>query len=68
VVWSQAPRTADPGPLLDLVGGPRRPLVVAAAGPGWSHRDLPTEITALDSLEGALQVVLAATDAARVRT
>jgi DNA-binding transcriptional MerR regulator len=60
VVWSQLPRTADAAQLTGLLVGPRRPLLVAAAGPGWSHRDLPAEIAVLGSLGEALRVVLAA--------
>jgi DNA-binding transcriptional MerR regulator len=60
VVWSQMPRTAEPTQLTRLLVGPGRPLVVAAAGPGWSHRDLPPEVAVLGSLTEALRVVLAA--------
>jgi hypothetical protein len=60
VVWSQLPPTADPGQLARLLTGPGRPLVVAAAGPGWSPRGLPPEIAVLGSLGEALRVVLAA--------
>jgi hypothetical protein len=60
VVWSQLTRTADAGQLTGLLVGPRRPLLVAAAGPGWSHRDLPAEVALLGSLTEAVRVVLAA--------
>lgn len=60
VVWSQLPRTAEPSQLTRLLVGPVRPLVVAAAGPGWSHQDLPSEVAVLSSLTEALRVVLAA--------
>ncbi len=60
VVWSQTPHTADAAQLTQLLVGPVRPLLVAAAGPGWSHRDLPSEIAVLGSLTEALRVVLAA--------
>jgi DNA-binding transcriptional MerR regulator len=65
VVWSQLPRTADAGQLTRLLVGPGRPLVVAAAGPGWHHRDLPPEIAVLGSLNEALRVVLATVGPAR---
>ena len=62
VVWSQLPRTADPEQLTQLLTGSGRPLVVAAAGPGWSHRDLPGEVAALGSLTEAVRIILAAVD------
>jgi methanogenic corrinoid protein MtbC1 len=60
VVWAQTPHTAAAAQLTQLLVGPVRPLLVAAAGPGWSHRDLPPEIAVLGSLREALRVVLAA--------
>jgi DNA-binding transcriptional MerR regulator len=60
VVWSQLLRTANPGQLTRLLTGPRRPLLVAAAGPGWSRRDLPAEIAVFSSLTEAVRVVLLA--------
>jgi methanogenic corrinoid protein MtbC1 len=60
VVWSQLPGTAHPHQLTQLLVGANRPLVVAAAGPGWSSRDLPPEIPVLGSLTEAVRVVGAA--------
>ena len=60
VVWSQLPGTARPDQLTQLLVGGTRPLVVAAAGPGWSSRDLPPEIPILGSLTEAVRVVAAA--------
>jgi hypothetical protein len=60
VVWSQLSGTADPDQLTQLLVGPNRPLVVAAAGPGWSSRELPPEIPVLGSLTEAVRIVVAA--------
>lgn len=60
VVWSQLPDTADPAQLAELLLGPRRPLLVAAAGPGWADADLPAEIPLLNSLAEAVRVVVGA--------
>ena len=65
VVWSQTPATAEAAQLTQLLVGPARPLLVAAAGPGWSHRDLPPEIAVLGSLGEALRIVLAAAGPSR---
>jgi hypothetical protein len=60
VVWSQTPRTGNPDQLRRLQTGPHPPLLVAAAGPGWSPRELPTGIRTLDSLPDAIRIVSAA--------
>jgi DNA-binding transcriptional MerR regulator/methanogenic corrinoid protein MtbC1 len=65
VVWSQLPGTADPAQLTRLLTGSGRPLVVAAAGPGWSHLGLPAEVAVLGSLDEALRVVHAAVGSTR---
>lgn len=53
VVWSHAPRTADPAQLAALVASRPRPPVVAAAGPGWEAA-LPVGATGLASLPAAV--------------
>ncbi|MGW0436500.1 MerR family transcriptional regulator [Micromonospora sp. NPDC003197] len=57
VIWSHAPATADPGQLAALLASPRRPLLVAAAGPGWRLADLPGEVIHPTSLDGAVALV-----------
>lgn len=44
VLWSHAPATADPAQLDTLMGGRHRPLLVLAAGPGWSAEGLPNGV------------------------
>jgi methylmalonyl-CoA mutase cobalamin-binding subunit len=60
VIWSQLAHTADPAQLADILAAPHRPLLVAAAGPGWSKVDLPPGAVMLGSLSGAVQTVRAA--------
>jgi hypothetical protein len=60
VLWSQLPDTADPEQLTRLLTVPRRPLMVAAAGPGWEAADLPADITRLESLTAAMTAVTGA--------
>jgi len=60
VVWSQAPPTGDPSQLALILAGAHRPLLVAAAGPGWPRDALPPETTPLDSLPEAVDAVMAA--------
>jgi MerR family transcriptional regulator, light-induced transcriptional regulator len=60
VIWSQTSRTGDVEQLRRLLIGPQRPLLVAAAGPGWSAADLPGEVVLLGSLPEAVRVLSAA--------
>lgn len=60
VIWSQLAHTADPAQLAEILAGPHRPRVVAAAGPGWSKQELPPGATRLGSLTEAVQIVHAA--------
>jgi hypothetical protein len=60
VVWSQTSDTGDPEQVRRLLSGPHPPLVVAAAGPGWSPRDLPNGVPLLGSLADAVRIVAAA--------
>ncbi|GAB2964540.1 MerR family transcriptional regulator [Micromonospora polyrhachis] len=57
VIWSHAPATADPAQLTALLASPRRPLLVAAGGPGWQLADLPTEVAYPTSLDDAVALV-----------
>lgn len=59
VVWSQTSRTGNPDQLRRLQTGPHPPLLVAAAGPGWSPRDLPAGVPTLGSLADAIRIVSA---------
>ncbi|GAB1688204.1 MerR family transcriptional regulator [Krasilnikovia sp. M28-CT-15] len=67
VLWSQQRLTADPGQLGRLLDGPHRPLLVAAAGPGWDRAELPDGVPVLGSLPEAVAAVTAAADPARPR-
>jgi hypothetical protein len=60
VVWSQTGLTADPEQLHRLVTGPRPPLLLAAAGPGWAHQGLPAGVAFPGSLTEALRILIAA--------
>lgn len=59
LVWSQLARTADPAA---VTGQPqiRSGYVVAAAGPGWAHVQIPSRVETPDSL-GAAVALLAGT-------
>jgi hypothetical protein len=59
VIWSQQPPTGNPAPLTRILSEPHRPLLVAAAGPGWAP-PLPPGATMLGSLAEAVAVVKAA--------
>jgi MerR family transcriptional regulator, light-induced transcriptional regulator len=60
VIWSQLPPTADPEQLRRVLAAPHRPLLVAAAGPGWSPGELPAGVATLGGLTEAVTVVSAA--------
>jgi MerR family transcriptional regulator, light-induced transcriptional regulator len=60
ILWSQLPATGDPAQLRDLLAGSRRPMLVAAAGPGWRKDELPDEVPLLATLSDAVRVVRAA--------
>jgi DNA-binding transcriptional MerR regulator len=56
VLWSQLPGTADVSQLVRLTEHPHRPLIIAAAGPGWPE-DLPDGVVRLTSLEHAVETI-----------
>jgi MerR family transcriptional regulator, light-induced transcriptional regulator len=58
VVWSQLPGSADHAQWTQLLAD-RRPLLVAAAGPGWQKEKLPEDVTLLGSLMEAVQLITA---------
>ena len=65
VVWSQLPGTANPAHLTRLLTRPHRPLLIAAAGPGWTHAELPPEIPVLLTLTEAVRIISAAVEVTR---
>ena len=60
VLWSQLPTTGDVAQLRGLLTGPRRPMLVAAAGPGWRKDELPDEVPLLANLTDADRAIRAA--------
>jgi len=60
LLWSQLPETGDPAQLEHLLTGPNRPLLVAAAGPGWTKDELPDEVPLLTNLTDAVRVLRSA--------
>ncbi|MEV0806511.1 MerR family transcriptional regulator [Micromonospora sp. NPDC050200] len=62
VVWSHTRATADPGQLSALLGVPRRPLLVLAAGPGWRADTLPAGVVRPVDLSEAISLALAVRD------
>jgi hypothetical protein len=60
LVWSSDAATADPSTLVAVTHGPRRPLVVAAGGPGWQHAHLPPSVAQPRSLDEAQRLLKAA--------
>lgn len=57
VLWSQMPSTGNAGQWTHLLSGPHRPLLAAAAGPGWSEAELPDDVTTVSSLTEAVRLV-----------
>lgn len=60
VVWSQLPKTGDVAQLRNLLTGKRRPMLVAAAGPGWRKDELPDEVPLLTNLTDAVRLIRSA--------
>ncbi|MEH0982245.1 MerR family transcriptional regulator [Micromonospora sp. CPCC 205556] len=61
-IWSHTRATADPGQLSALLGVPRRPLLVLAAGPGWRADTLPAGVVRPVDLAEAVSLALAVRD------
>jgi hypothetical protein len=61
VLWSQLPGSADPAQWAHVLSSRHRPLLVAAAGPGWQRDKLPEGVTLLGSLTEAVSLVSAVT-------
>jgi hypothetical protein len=60
VVWSHLKNTADPAQIEALLASPDRPVLIAAAGPGWRTVDLPDGVTWLATLAEAVTATVAA--------
>jgi hypothetical protein len=60
VVWSHTSTTGDPAQLAPIRTGPRRPLLILAAGPGWLPDHLPPDVIAPQDLAEAVRLTLAA--------
>jgi hypothetical protein len=58
VVWSQAATTGDPEQLRRLFAVRPRPVMIAAAGPGWARDGLPLSIERPADLTEALALTI----------
>jgi MerR family transcriptional regulator, light-induced transcriptional regulator len=58
LVWSQMASTGGVDQLRPLVSGPDRPLLVAAAGPGWPRAALPEGTATSDRLADAVALLI----------
>jgi hypothetical protein len=67
VIWSQLPGTANPAQLTRLLDRPRRPLLVMAAGPGWSRDAVPDDIAVPVGLRDAVAIIFKAVTDGPVR-
>jgi MerR family transcriptional regulator, light-induced transcriptional regulator len=59
LVWSHSRSTGDPAQLAAVVAEQRRPLVIAAAGPGWDRAKVPAEVSCPASLTEAISQLTA---------
>ncbi|MEV0560811.1 MerR family transcriptional regulator [Dactylosporangium sp. NPDC050588] len=57
LVWSQLRTTGDPAQLSPVLDAAWRPLIVAAAGPGWDVAALPAGVSAPSTLTEALALL-----------
>jgi MerR family transcriptional regulator, light-induced transcriptional regulator len=62
VVWSHGDTTANPAQLEALRSARPRPLMIAAAGPGWSAVDVPAGVERPTSLTEALDLTVPLTE------
>jgi MerR family transcriptional regulator, light-induced transcriptional regulator len=60
LLWSHERGTGDPAQLATLLAAPRRPALVAAAGPGWDPLVVPEGVATPSSLEEAVRLLTAA--------
>jgi hypothetical protein len=59
LLWSSMPHTGDPAQLARVAANPHPPLLLAAAGPGWTAADLPDGVLHLNALVPALDLLRA---------
>ena len=60
LLWSHNPRTAAPEQLTALSGDRTRPLLLAAAGPGWQLETLPPGVATPQTLREAVELLRSA--------
>jgi hypothetical protein len=60
MVWSHRVETAGPSGLDTLLASRPRPVLIAAAGPGWDAQPLPPEVCRPGDLTEAVSLVLSA--------
>jgi hypothetical protein len=60
LLWSHDPSTAAVGQLSTLSGDRTRPMLLAAAGPGWQVDGLPPGVAAPQTLSEAVELLQAA--------
>jgi DNA-binding transcriptional MerR regulator len=60
VLWSQLPATGNVAQLGELLGVPRPPLMLAAAGPGWPTAGLPPTVSTFSDLATAVRAIAVA--------
>lgn len=62
VLWAQAAQTAQPAHLRMLLDCPARPMLVAAAGPGWRAAEVPEQTVIPATLTEAVALTAAAVE------
>jgi MerR family transcriptional regulator, light-induced transcriptional regulator len=62
LLWSQTSATSNPDQLIRASSGPRPPLMIAAAGPGWPM-ELPEGVSRLTTLAEAVDLITTAVSA-----
>ena len=67
VLWAHTPSTASIAQLRAVSAARPRPVLVAAAGPGWRPEQLPTGVRALTDFEAALDLLVEVAHPASVR-
>jgi hypothetical protein len=60
LLWSHHPRTASPDQLTALSGDRTRPMLLAAAGPGWKLDEMPPGVATPRTLGEAVDLLRAA--------
>ena len=62
LLWSSHPSTAGTDQLAAVIKGRWRPLLIAAAGPGWDPTALPPDVVHPGSLSDALALLVSAAE------